>query len=103
MLIDIDDFKIVSTVQSVFADRTDILNCAGGPRRRSADEEPQAVICPRLLCEESLLERRNAVSRFRPLHTPACGVRGRRSSPTSTRSAFERSPMIFLTGSGSLR
>ena len=38
------------------------------------------------------------------LHTDAFVVsRGRRSSPTSTRSVFDRSPMIFRTGSGSFR
>src|SRR5580698_317513 len=107
MLVDIDDFEIVTAAQSLFAESPDILYRPERPRSAACHEEAQTVVVLSVLNGSVLnrhsFGRQGVVRRSRRLHSAAFPVRGLRSRPTRTRSVLDRSPMIFLTGVGSCR
>src|ERR1019366_6960688 len=84
----IDDLQLEPAFQAPLAKRLQIGNGAGGDRRGARHIEPQNVYL---------------ALGFRSLPTRHYGFLGRMSRPTKARSVLERSPMIFLTGSGRRR
>src|SRR5262249_55605971 len=93
ILIEVDDVEIVSAQQMLLAERARVRDRPGRARAHAGDEQPEDVAFgARWAMRPSRRHRRHAVS-----------AAGWTSSPTSTRSAFERSPMIRFTGGGSRR
>src|SRR5262249_37741102 len=94
LLIDIDDFEIVAGSQCLFANLLDVHHRPGRTRSRTGDIQAQNILAPRAVDAP-------AVFLFRADLAPAhWSLRGRMSRPTSTFSVLDRSPMIFLIGSG---
>src|SRR6185436_20434532 len=77
LLVDVDDLQLVPPLEVLVADDPQVVHGARRSGGHAGDEQAEDVL---------------------PSHRLT-----RRSSPTRTRSVFERSPMIFLIGSGSRR
>src|SRR6185295_13786483 len=93
LLVYVDDFEFVTALQEFFTQGAHGRDGTRGSGRHSGDIEAQF---------EGLQFARIAQGvREGIIHL--LGRRGRRSSPTSTRSVFERSPIIFLIGVGRCR
>ena len=96
LLVEIDDFELVRAVQVLLADRADVFDGVRGAWRHAGDVEAEDVFGTGG-CIAHL-----GACRLWALMIPSC-VDGRMSRPTSTRSLFNKSPMIFLIGSGRRR
>ncbi len=99
LLVDVDDFEIVPPLEILVADRPQVADRTRRSRRHAGDVQPKDVPFA------GRRDRPARTSRGGGAGSVACSRhwRTRRSSPTRTRSVFERSPMIFLIGSGSRR
>src|SRR4051794_29799285 len=96
MCIQVDHFECVAPLEVLFADAPDVFDRAHRLWRRAGHIQTEQV----LVCTASCTLCRGL--RLPGSHAPtrATRARGRRSRPTSTRSAFDRSPMIRLIGCG---
>src|SRR5688572_23194155 len=93
LLVDIHDLELEPVLEAPLAQLSHRADRARGPRCHAGDEQPQYVT--------RIVECIGG--RTETLEAHALARRGRRSRPTSTRSVFDRSPMIFLMGVGSRR
>src|SRR6185295_8393492 len=92
ILVDVDHFEVVQTLQMLLTDSADVLNRPYRPARRARDVQPEQIF-PLLLGSGRALPSNR---RFGHGRAPTLRRRGRRSRPTRTLSALERSPMIFF-------
>src|SRR6185436_5642075 len=93
--VDIDDFQLIVAGEMLVADTAHVLECPHRSARRAGHVEPKDIAPGGGSPARSLRDGTG-------LHSWLGSVRSRRrrSRPTRTRSASDRSPMIFFTGGG---
>src|SRR6185437_13489984 len=108
-LVDVDDLQHVTALQLLFTKRSYPLDGARRGRRGAGDVKTQEELSrqgarrlPRARSRSAVRAPRRGLFLAAHAHASWPSI-GRMSSPTSTRSSFERSPMIFFIGCGSLR
>ena len=94
LLVDVHDFKTEPSFEMLFTQPPQVFHGGQRPGRLSGDVEPQYVLLNRRLLGS--LGPAAALFHLAPSRVP-------RSSPTTTFSRSERSPMILRIGTGSLR
>src|SRR6185436_13931783 len=92
LLVDVDDLELEAALETGLADVAHRADRSRGTWSHAGDEQPQHVVRIVGIVHIAVV-----------FHAHAPVLRARRSSPTSTRSVLERSPMIFLMGVGSRR
>src|SRR5690348_16014829 len=92
LLIDIDDLKAIAALEMFFADATNVLHRFHRAAGVARDEQP-----------EDVFRQVHAVVQLCTHLALPPNPASRTSSPTSTRSKFDRSPRMRFSGSGRRR
>src|SRR6185295_7011352 len=93
LLVHVHDLQCETVLEPRLAQLAHRADGPCGTWRHAGHEQPQHVV--------RAGKGIGGIAELTQIH--ALALRGRRSSPTSTRSVLERSPMIFLMGVGSRR